>query len=160
MITTAQMRRGAWPCPVYVATLATGETVRLSFFTEAGKPVDVARGRRVCQRLCLTQLGDRPERATPYRGLLAGAVEYNDTVTADPLAHFTPDEIAAEYQRVGAKRRALPRHAALAPAPGLNALRMAAQHALTVLESPGLRFLSNSRAAARYLRLALDQQAA
>jgi hypothetical protein len=37
-----------WPAPVYVATFADGATIRLSFATKLGKPLDYERGRNLC----------------------------------------------------------------------------------------------------------------
>jgi hypothetical protein len=36
-----------WPPPVYVGMFSNGETVRMSFSTRAGKPLDFERGRRI-----------------------------------------------------------------------------------------------------------------
>jgi hypothetical protein len=37
---------GIWPAPVYVGTFADGEVVRMSFWSQQGKPIDFDRGRR------------------------------------------------------------------------------------------------------------------
>ncbi len=37
-----------WPPPVYCAQFADGSTMRMSFATPAGKPIDYARGRHLC----------------------------------------------------------------------------------------------------------------
>ncbi|MCP4900090.1 MAG: hypothetical protein GY906_24230 [bacterium] len=47
--TLGQLRKGAWPPPVYVATLENGSTKRMAFWSQAGKPWDFERGRKLCQ---------------------------------------------------------------------------------------------------------------
>jgi hypothetical protein len=44
----AKKFNSVWPPPVYVGLFADGETVRMSFSTRAGKPLDYERGRNVC----------------------------------------------------------------------------------------------------------------
>lgn len=39
--------KGLMPGPVYEATLKDGTTVRMSFYSESGKPIDFSRGRRL-----------------------------------------------------------------------------------------------------------------
>lgn len=41
-------KQSLYPFPVYVATLADGSIKRMSFWTLQGKPMDFARGRRLC----------------------------------------------------------------------------------------------------------------
>lgn len=40
-------KRGYYPAPVYVATFEDGSIGRISFWSQVGRPVDIARGRRV-----------------------------------------------------------------------------------------------------------------
>lgn len=44
--------KSRWPMPVYIATLASGETARISFWSPADKPLDIARGRAVAAQQC------------------------------------------------------------------------------------------------------------
>lgn len=44
--------KSRWPLPVYVATLATGEVARCSFWSPSDKPLDIARGRAVAAYEC------------------------------------------------------------------------------------------------------------
>lgn len=44
----AKRFNSVWPPPVYVAQFADGSTMRMSFATPLGKPIDYARGRRLC----------------------------------------------------------------------------------------------------------------
>ncbi len=46
-ITEPEMRKAMLPAPVYEGRFADGTTRRLSFYSAIGKPLDVARGRRV-----------------------------------------------------------------------------------------------------------------
>lgn len=41
-------KAGIWPPPVYEAHYQDGSTLRMSFWTQAGKPVDATRGRALC----------------------------------------------------------------------------------------------------------------
>jgi len=44
----AKKFNSVWPPPTYCALFADGSTMRMSFSTRLGKPIDYARGRRLC----------------------------------------------------------------------------------------------------------------
>ena len=80
-----QSVRPLLPYPVYVATMPDGRTVRMSFFTDAAKPINFARGYNVCLVV---------GRAKPT----AGWVEYQGRRIEDPFWS------GAEIGRVRVKR--------------------------------------------------------
>ncbi len=43
----AMIRKCIWPAPVYVGTFEDGSQCRMSFWSKEGKPLDIARGRRI-----------------------------------------------------------------------------------------------------------------
>jgi hypothetical protein len=63
-------KHGYYPAPVYEAVFPSGETVRMSFWSQEGKEIDVARGRR----LVTSCVGTAP---------LHGFVCFNGKRTAD-----------------------------------------------------------------------------
>ncbi len=95
-------RNGIYPAPVYVATFPDGKTVRMSFWSRAGKPLDYDRGRRLCEHWHDTIAGEPglPSWAT------AGHVEVNDAFAGrDPffIPHEVPPKTPAR-KRVTTKR--------------------------------------------------------
>lgn len=52
--------KGIWPPPVYVATFAGGETIRMSYWSRAGKPLDHDAGRRYVQAAIGRERARRP----------------------------------------------------------------------------------------------------
>lgn len=97
--------KSIWPAPVYVARLSDGETVRMSFHSRAGKPLDFDRGRRIVSGV----VGNEQGRAAAMKNepyavsdsimlaryapakLAAGHVEWNDVIYPDP--HFAPTAV-------------------------------------------------------------------
>lgn len=86
-------RSAVWPPPIYVATLANGAVVRMSFYSRRGKPLDFERGRRVCEGLAWTA-AEALAGGVPRRPILAGYVEVDGAVQFDP--HFNTKAAAAK----------------------------------------------------------------
>jgi hypothetical protein len=66
-------RNGIYPVPVYVATFADGQTIRMSFWNRIGKPWDVQRGRALCASWHRTMTGRDCD-------IIAGHVEHDGHV--------------------------------------------------------------------------------
>ncbi len=66
-------RNGIYPAPVYVATFADGQTIRMSFWNRIGKPWDVERGRALCASWHRTLTGQDCD-------IINGHVEHNGQV--------------------------------------------------------------------------------
>lgn len=47
-LSNSQVMKGQWPAPVYVAKFSDGSQVRMSFWSQVKKPLDVERGKRLC----------------------------------------------------------------------------------------------------------------
>ena len=105
-------QRGVWPPPVYVATFADGEVVRMSYHSRAGKPLDHERGRRLCcqalgnergrvgaTRLIGTESLARPcwYVFAPASDITAGHAEQAGDVIRDP--YFAAPAAASERKR-------------------------------------------------------------
>lgn len=87
-----------FPMPVYVATLASGEVVRISYGSPVGKPLDVARGRRCAAYQCGEE--QDPEHHAAFcrahgwyplppkipATIVKGHVQYNGEVYGDTMA--------------------------------------------------------------------------
>lgn len=91
-------RNAVWPPPIYVATLANGATVRMSFYSRRGKPLDFERGRRVCSNLA----SQRASRA------IAGHVELLN-MSGSGVAQTLPDPHFAKVVPMVAKAKP-PKH--------------------------------------------------
>lgn len=120
-------KQSIYPPPVYVATFADGTTCRMSFWSQAGKPFNFERGRRLCAQAIGNErarlaAGDRyvvrfmpklarwseptvvaPIGCMPAEDIIAGHVEYDGVTYLDP--HFLPKPVPVIVQRT--KRRAV-----------------------------------------------------
>lgn len=110
------------PAPVYVATLADGSVVRLSFWQEVGKPLDLTHGRRLAQLHGVTRVPPELQQwqwvSTPYgmakrpmlaMGVLRGHAEVNGGRVEDlawsqaPAPEVAPVASAKPRRKAAAK---------------------------------------------------------
>ena len=63
--------RGIFPPPVIECIFADGQVVRMSFWSQFGKPWDIGRGRRLCKNYHRTLTGQEHD-------IIAGHVEHDD----------------------------------------------------------------------------------
>ncbi len=70
--------RGVFPPPVYAATFADGKIIRMSFWSQFGKPWDIGLGRRLCKSWHRTMTG-------PECMIIAGYVEHDGQATQDQI---------------------------------------------------------------------------
>lgn len=96
--------KSIWPAPVYVGRFADGETVRLSFHSRAGKPLDFNRGRRIVSAV----IGNERGREAAMRDLAAQLRTVDATygpICPDwayyqprhMLAHYAPADLASGF---------------------------------------------------------------
>lgn len=122
MSNPTRAKRSLWPCPVYVARFSDGTECRMSFWSDAKKPLDFDRGRRGCCQAIGNErgraVGTIPgtryaacyQHYAPATDIEYGEVEYGGEVMVDPFfaapAPVVPlrpkaDPLAALLAKVG-----------------------------------------------------------
>jgi hypothetical protein len=111
-----------YPFPVYVATLANGETARLSFFSPQGKPFDFARG-RAAVKACWSRPEGAPCIGTyPPAVVIDGHVEWNGARHDDP--YFNAAATVAKTAKTNWRELAARARVALAAGDATAALEL------------------------------------